>query len=975
MRKIKFMSLLLAFVMLFSITCSSVLTSYADEVTAADSTTAAGDTTSAATGDSTVTTTEGAESGEEGEEGEAAIDYTAEAYATPEAKLETMVLKYSNYGYELYYHEFTGEVAVKNTTTGQILFTNPYDIGSTASSASVKADLLSQIILKYKDNDKEYEFNSFTHAAQSSQIQLKAIKGGIRVEYAIGKTAKRKLVPRCISQMRFEEHILSKISSDFERNKITAFYTLIDINNETLTKKEKDEILKQYPIAEEMPVYVLVSDISDKELDTLEGYVKKFTDYTMEDMIADHEETGYVLEDTSPPLFKMALEYYIEEDGIKVRLPANGIQFDSSIYKLTSVSILPYFGAGNYDETGYTFIPDGSGTLVRFEDVGQNSVTITGKMYGNDFGFHEVTGGNMETWRIPVYGVIRDTAVTHSKNVSTVIVDEAGNPILDSQGNQQYDWTTEKEVTKSTEGYVAIIEEGASLSQLTSEHGGTLHKYQSVFMTVFPRQRDSYPLDGITVSGASATYEVEAQRKYTGNYTLKIVMLKDEDADYVGMAKAYRNYLEKEGIINKTVDDSEDIPLYLETFGDIETTQRIIGMPVTVKTTLTTFEQAKTMLSELMDEGITNINLRYLGWCNGGMVYTPPTQVDVESKLGGDKGFQDLVDFTKENNIGFFPDFDFTYVQSDGWFDGFNYKDDAAQTVEGKAALRKTYDPIAQTFNNRGPMIISANVLSSFFEKMNKDYSEFENTGISLGSIGDSLNTDHNEDMPINREDSRKLVTDMLGEVNDAGYEILTTGGNSYVYQYASHILDVPLESSSRLAASEDVPFVGIVLHGYINFAGEALNLAGDYKTTLLKTIENGADPYFVLSYDNTSELKNTEFSDYFSVAYSIWYDDLISIYKEINSDLKQVKNALIDAHEFVDYRVVKVTYDNGICFLLNYNNQEVTVGNDTKIAPMGYLVGTAEEFADIKAPEPEDENADVDAAADDGAPADSSAS
>ena len=224
MRKIKFMSLLLAFVMLFSITCSSVLTSYADEVTAADSTTAAGDTTSAATGDSTVTTTEGAESGEEGEEGEAAIDYTAEAYATPEAKLETMVLKYSNYGYELYYHEFTGEVAVKNTTTGQILFTNPYDIGSTASSASVKADLLSQIILKYKDNDKEYEFNSFTHAAQSSQIELKAIKGGIRVEYAIGKTAKRKLVPRCISQMRFEEHILSKISSDFEKNKIMNEY-------------------------------------------------------------------------------------------------------------------------------------------------------------------------------------------------------------------------------------------------------------------------------------------------------------------------------------------------------------------------------------------------------------------------------------------------------------------------------------------------------------------------------------------------------------------------------------------------------------------------------------------------------------------------------------------------------------------------------------------------------------------------------
>ena len=40
------------------------------------------------------------------------------------------------------------------------------------------------------------------------------------------------------------------------------------------------------------------------------------------------------MEDTSPPLFKMALEYTVDEEGLVVRLPARGIQFDSATYKL-----------------------------------------------------------------------------------------------------------------------------------------------------------------------------------------------------------------------------------------------------------------------------------------------------------------------------------------------------------------------------------------------------------------------------------------------------------------------------------------------------------------------------------------------------------------------------------------------------------------------------------------------------------------
>lgn len=127
-------------------------------------------------------------------------------------------------------------------------------------------------------------------------------------------------------------------------------------------------------------------------------------------------------------------------------------------------------------------------------------------------------------------------------------------------------------------------------------------------------------------------------------------------------------------------------------------------------------------------------------------------------------------------------------------------------------------------------------------------------------------------------------------------------------------IIDVPLDDSQYKYSGGTVPFMGMVLHGYKEFAGSAINLAGDYQYTLLKTIENGANPYFVIAYENTSELKQysgySNLAEYYSVRYNIWLQDMVDTYRELNEALKSVRNAAIIDHEFLDEnnKVVKVT-------------------------------------------------------------------
>jgi hypothetical protein len=92
-----------------------------------------------------------------------------------------------------------------------------------------------------------------------------------------------------------------------------------------------------------------------------------------------------------------------------------------------------------------------------------------------------------------------------------------------------------------------------------------------------------------------------------------------------------------------------------------------------------------------------------------------------------------------------------------------------------------------------------------------------------------------------------------------------------------------------------------MVLHGCVNFAGSPTNMASDMDFETLKMIENGSLPYFTLSYENTPLLKEDDkLSKYYSVAYDIWFDDLVETYGNLNEILGSLQTKKIVNHEFI---------------------------------------------------------------------------
>ena len=226
-----------------------------------------------------------------------------------------------------------------------------------------------------------------------------------------------------------------------------------------------------------------------------------------------------------------------------------------------------------------------------------------------------------------------------------------------------------------------------------------------------------------------------------------------------------------------------------------------------------------------------------------------------------------------------------------------------------------------------------------YYDNISKKFNGYGTGAVSLASLGSDLNSDFNEDYALNRDESMKIIQNFLKKVSKNGNKVMVDSGNAYTLKYADHILNVPLDSSMNINTSMSVPFMGMVLHGYTEFSGPAINLDGDYDYSVLKAIENGANLYFLVSKDNVAKLKSfPEFSKYYAIRYDNWKNDIVETYTSFNADMKLVKYAAISGHEYLGTRIVKVGYDNGVEFVLNYNTHTVTLDDGTEVPAMGYV-------------------------------------
>ena len=233
------------------------------------------------------------------------------------------------------------------------------------------------------------------------------------------------MVPRVIKLEKFQallEQIRTNCTETRPANRFESFYTIKDVNDPHISDKSKEEYKKKYPICEQFPIAVCEPAISVQELKTLEGWLKMYTDYSLEQLQIDHDEVEYVNKDAAPAQFKLALEYKLDADGLSIRCNMGNVRFDSSVYSLKNISILPYAGTGNVvSNEGYVFSADGSGTIINFADIMGSQFKNTSKIYGQDYAYSEISGSNKQAVRLPVFGIIETKNNSYTEKIARAL--------------------------------------------------------------------------------------------------------------------------------------------------------------------------------------------------------------------------------------------------------------------------------------------------------------------------------------------------------------------------------------------------------------------------------------------------------------------------------------------------------------------------------------------------------------------------
>lgn len=545
--------------------------------------------------------------------------------------------------------------------------------------------------------------------------------------------------------------------------------------------------------------------------------------------------------------------------------------------RLTSISLLPYFGTGHSAEEGYAFVPDGSGALIRFSDNTRGAASYSQPVYGSDPSVNLLLKSveSTQSVRLPVFGI-----------------QKAGNAFL------------------------AVIHEGEAAASIRAESDADFSPYTAVNSAFIYHQQD---LTGIRDKESNQRTVLMLHDKPVEEAPcVRYYFLGGEDADYSGMARRYQQYLEEETGLTRGAQSGRSVSLQF--FGKTYKETTFLGIPTRKSVVATTLDQTAQALERLQEKGLDGANVLLYGFEKGGFENRYPFEASLDSAVGGSKGYARLLEAAGENPIYMVYDLTRDYGGGLRLFQRNSY----VKSLNKVNVLRQ--NPLMSTWdwNEDGPSwkYVTAASLEKNGKRLLESLNEQKITGVLFHHMGGELYSDFQENQPADRQQLAEQYRSLAKQAREAGIRMAADGGNGYLAGLADLQIEAPSASSEQDIFSETVPFYAMVYHGYVTLASQPMNLATDPQAYLMTLLENGIQPAYWLTACDSGELNETPLQFLYNSSLEKWEEDIVSagvLYAQLQQDLEQVR---IRQHSRTgDLSVVQ--YENGVTLVANYGGEE----------------------------------------------------
>jgi hypothetical protein len=617
--------------------------------------------------------------------------------------------------------------------------------------------------------------------------------------------------------------------------------------------------------------------------------------YTRDQAIEENAMYGY-FEFTEKVAFELAIQVTLEPEGVKTTIIRDSIVEPENI-KIANITLYPLFGTaidqiGGIPTQGYMIVPDGNGALIEFNNGKYYQNPYRKRLYGQDLSLlTQKMEEEQQKISIPLYGMVKE------------------------QG-----------------GYAAIITEGDAMANIHADVSGRIDSYNKIYTSFDLRENER-----VTLGSGFNQYGINLWTKHIVNtdFSVSYHFLTGTDNSYVGIAKQYREYMMAKGLTDR--DQTQDTVLNIEFIGAYDKKEFFLGVPYYTTQSMTTFDQAKTIIELLRERQVTHMAVSYLGVMNGGLSSGIQDRAKIERVLGGARDYKRLVDTLNQWDIPLYAKVDFvTASDYHKLFDDFRY---TASRIDGSLSYAFTYHypsrlPYSETEfrHSADDYVINPIYYDAIYQKFTKRY---DGNRLALGYLGSTIAGHYTKKGSIYKQDALRIQMSLLSKMTET---LMMENPLGFALPYADSIVDLPTEATLYSIIDDQIPLLQLVLSGLVDYAATSLNTTStrSVEYNFLKALETGSNVKYTLSYDDSRELLSTEYNYFMSTHYENWLNIIEQQVQEMD-DLGLHQGYLIN-HERVQNNVYRVTYSHGLTLVINYNLSPVVIGLVT-IPALDYLV------------------------------------
>lgn len=588
--------------------------------------------------------------------------------------------------------------------------------------------------------------------------------------------------------------------------------------------------------------------------------------------------------------------YQLVATGLEVSIPYESIKEDG-ISRLISIQPLPFMNAASEKDEGAMLLPDGSGALLYFREDHQQYLT----------GYNQYIYGPDPTFKTQTHDMITAQGMRLYSPRELIALPVFG-------------------MYRNGVGTLGVVLEGEFDARINGTPAGirALPIYRS-------NVEFTYRKNDLIFIGSSGQIPYYQGQKIEGDRRVRFILLEGDEANYVGMAKAYRQFLLQEQGLEPIVSSPT---LSINLLGGIRK-KEIIGWTFVQ---MTTFAEVKEIIDDLAARGVNNVEITLDGWSHGGLYGHQPAQFPAAKQLGGNKGLDELIDYAKSKGIALLLNANYVRVH-----------DSSKNVTARKDAIRGIDREVIESFNYYVATRWRNSNITFYYLKPERVYERYitddlkrfaqlDIAGVHMKHMGDMIYSDEDRNHFFNREQTAQVWQKVLQQMGEQGGKTTVDYGFAYTFGLIDHIKNVPLRHSGYIYTDEAIPFYQLVMHGIIPYSGKPINLHEDTQVEMLKAIEYGALPSYELTYGATSLLQRTIEERLFSSEYALWQQRVAEKYTELLPLYEKISGQEMIDHAQVAQGVYQTTYSNGISVYTNYNQQEVTI-DGLHIAAMDYAV------------------------------------